>query len=131
MVSLLNSLGMKSCKSRESLCLSILAIYTNDWSAFWHVYWCNVYFFFSEIPKYEQTKNRLTHLDWDFMEVGQQACQAGWGWWIQADLIPSDQKFSCKWNLSFFKAVPSINFVHSKLFFFTYCIFLIFLSRNK
>ena len=28
------------------------------------------YFFFSEIPKYVQTKNRLAHLDWDFMEVG-------------------------------------------------------------
>ena len=32
---------------------------------------------------------------------------ADWGWWMQADLVPSDQKFSCKWNLSFFKAVPS------------------------
>ena len=30
-----------------------------------------------------------------------------WGWRIQADLVPSDQKFSRKWNLSFFKAVPS------------------------
>ena len=26
---------------------------------------------------------------------------------MQADSVPSDQKFSCKWNLSFFKAVPS------------------------
>ena len=24
----------------------------------------------SKIPKYVQAKNRLTHLDWDFMEVG-------------------------------------------------------------
>ena len=29
------------------------------------------------------------------------------GWWMQADSLPSDQQFSCKWNLSFFKAVPS------------------------
>ena len=57
MVSLLNSQGMKSCKSRESFCLSILTIYTNDWSNFWHVYWCYVYFFFCEIPKNVQTKN--------------------------------------------------------------------------
>ena len=107
MVSLLNSQGMKSCKSRESFCLSILTIYTNDWSTFWHVYWCHVYFFFCEIPKYMQTKNRLAHFDWDFMEVGWQVCWAYWGWWMQADTIPSDLKFSCKWNLSFFKAVPS------------------------
>ena len=26
---------------------------------------------------------------------------------MQADSVPSNQKFSCKWNLSFFKAVPS------------------------
>ena len=26
---------------------------------------------------------------------------------VQAGLVSSDQKFSCKWNLSFFKAVPS------------------------
>ena len=107
MVSLLNSQGMKSCKSRESFCLSILTIYTNDWSTFWHVYWCHVYFFFCEIPKYVQTKNRLAHFDWDFMEVGWQVCWAYWRWWMQADTIPSDLKFSCKWNLSFFKAVPS------------------------
>ena len=37
MVSLLNSQAMKSCKSRESFCLSILSIYTNDWSFFWLV----------------------------------------------------------------------------------------------
>ena len=43
----------------------------------------------------------------DFMEVGWQAYRAGWGWWMQADSVPSNQKFSCKWNLSFFKAVPS------------------------
>ena len=40
------------------------------------------------------------------MKVSYQACQAGWRWWTQADLVPADQKFSCKWNLSFFKAAP-------------------------
>ena len=29
-----------------------------------------MFFFFCEIPKYVQAKNRLAHLDWDFMEVG-------------------------------------------------------------
>ena len=43
MVSLLNSQGMKSCKSRESFCLSILTIYTNDWSTFWHIYWSYIF----------------------------------------------------------------------------------------
>ena len=101
MVSLLNSQGMKSCKSRESVSFSNLTFYRNDWSTFWHVYWCHVYFFFCEIPKYMQAKNRLSHLDWDFIEVGLQAYRAGWGWWIQADSVPSDQKLSCKRNLSF------------------------------
>ena len=46
MVSLLNSQEMKSCKSRESFCLNILTIYTNDWTTFWHVYWWfTVYWF--------------------------------------------------------------------------------------
>ena len=63
MVSLLNYQGMKSCKGRESFCVSILIIYTNDWSTFWHVYWCHVWFFFCEIPKCVQTKNRPAHLD--------------------------------------------------------------------
>ena len=34
MVSLLNSQGMKSCKSRESFCLRKLTSSTNDWSTF-------------------------------------------------------------------------------------------------
>ena len=80
MVSLLDYQGIKSCKSTESFCLSILTIYTNNWSTVRHVYWCHVYFFFCEIPKYVQTKNRLAHLDWDFMKAGQQACRAGLGW---------------------------------------------------
>ena len=35
----------KNCKSRESFCRRILAIYANDWSTFWYVYCCYVYFF--------------------------------------------------------------------------------------
>ena len=45
MVWLLNSQGIQNCKSTESFCRSILAIYTNDWSTFWYVYCCCVYFF--------------------------------------------------------------------------------------
>ena len=49
----------------------------------------------------------LCHLYWNFLEVDQHAYWAGWGCWVQAGSIPCDQKFSCKWNLSFFRAVPS------------------------
>ena len=45
MVWLLNSQGIQNCKSTESFCRSILAIYTNDWFTFWYVYCCYVYFF--------------------------------------------------------------------------------------
>ena len=38
--------------------------------------------------------------------MGLHAYLAGWGWWMQALSVPCDQKFSCKWNLSFFKVVP-------------------------
>ena len=66
----LKSQGTKNCKSTESFCLSILTIYRNDLSNFWHVYWCHVYFFFCEIPKSVQVKNGLVYLDWYFMEMG-------------------------------------------------------------
>ena len=34
------------------------------------------------------------------------AYQADWGWWMQAGSVLYNQKFSCKWNLSFFKGFP-------------------------
>ena len=48
----------------------------------------------------------LAHLDGDFMDVGQHTYGAAWGWWIRFSSVPWDQKFSCRWNLSFFKAIP-------------------------
>ena len=48
----------------------------------------------------------LAHLDWHFMEVGQDAYWAGLGWWMQVGSVPCDQNFSNKWNVSVFKAVP-------------------------
>ena len=45
MVWSLNSQGMKNRKSRESFCRSIFAIYIKDWSTFWYVNRCYVYFF--------------------------------------------------------------------------------------
>ena len=36
---------MKNRKSRESFCRSIFAIYIKDWSTFWYVNRCYVYFF--------------------------------------------------------------------------------------
>ena len=49
MVWLLNSQGMKNCKSTESFCPSILTIYTNDWSPFWHVYCYHICFSFLHV----------------------------------------------------------------------------------
>ena len=48
----------------------------------------------------------LVDLYWHFMDVDQHAYWAGLGWWMQACSVPCDQKFSYKWNLSFFKTVP-------------------------
>ena len=47
MVWLLNTQVMKNCKSTESFCLSILAIYTNDWPTFRNVCCCFVYLVFA------------------------------------------------------------------------------------
>ena len=59
---------MKNCKSTESLCLTILTIYANDWSLFdMFIAVIFIYFFF-EIPKYVEAKNGLIHLDWHFLE---------------------------------------------------------------
>ena len=44
-IELSNFQEMKNWRSTESFCLSILTIYKNDWSTFWHVYCCHVYFF--------------------------------------------------------------------------------------
>ena len=59
MVWLLKSQGMKNCKTTKSFCLSILTIYSNDLSTFWHVYCCHVYFVFCEILKYVQAKSNI------------------------------------------------------------------------
>ena len=50
---------MKDCKTRESFCLSILSIYTNVLSTFWHVYCCHVYFVFCKILKFVQAKSNI------------------------------------------------------------------------
>ena len=57
---------MKTCKSRESFCLSIL--FTEMIGPLFDMFTGAM--FFCEIPKYVQTMNRLAHLDWDFMKVG-------------------------------------------------------------
>ena len=110
---------MKNFKSTESFCLSILTIYRNDWSTFWHVYFCHVHFFsarFLNMCKPTISFDGLVHLDWHFMEVGKYAYWADWGWWMQAGSIPCDQKFSYKWNLSFLLIIISSLFSHFCLF---------------
>ena len=52
---------------------------------------------------------------------------------MQTDSIPSDQKFSCKWNLSFFKSVPSnrLSFYLSSLLYMSSTLYIHFcLFRN-
>ena len=106
MVWLLNSQGMKNCKSTKLFCLSILTIYTNDWSPFWHVYCYHVYFFFCEIPKYVQARNRLVHLDWHFIEwTGMLTKLAGYDEYSWLGSIRSEIFLQMKFII--FKAVPS------------------------
>ena len=63
MVWLLNSQGMKNYKSTESFCLSI-----HKWLVPFLTCLLLLYFSFCKISKYVQAKNRLTHLNWHFME---------------------------------------------------------------
>ena len=76
MVWLLTSQDKKDCKSTEYIFLNILTIYTNDWSAFWHVYCYNIYFFFCEISKYVQAESKLAHFDWHLWKG--LACLPSW-----------------------------------------------------
>ena len=76
MVWLLTSQGMKNCKSTESFFRSILAIYTNDWSTFWYVYCCCLFFFSGKFQNIYQPRttldllsfDSLTHINWHFMQ---------------------------------------------------------------
>ena len=111
MVWLLNSQGINNCKSAESFCLDILFTQIIGLLKFWHIYCCHVYLF--SVRYLNMCKPRaiffsfegLAHLHWHFMEVGQHVYQAGWEW-MQAGSVPCNQNFFCKWNLTFFKAVP-------------------------
>ena len=64
MVWLLNSQGIKSCKSTESFCLSILTIYVNDFFDLnFDIYCCHVHFF-SKISKYVYGSGAAHVLSW-------------------------------------------------------------------
>ena len=78
------------------------------WSTFWQCLLLPCLFFFCEIPKYVLSK----HLWWAgppglaFYGSGL-ACLLSWLDMINAGWLSSMQsEFCCKWNLSFFKAVP-------------------------
>ena len=93
--------------SRESFCLSILTIYTNDWFPFWHVYCCHVYFFFCKIPKYVQARNGLAHLDWHFIEWASMLTKQAGDDECRLSRFHRIRNFLANEILSFFKAVPS------------------------
>ena len=94
---------MKSCNRRGSFYRSILTIYRNVWATFWQVYWCHLYFFLCEVPKYVQIKNRQTHLDWDFSGSGL-ASLSSWLGMVNAGWLGSIRpKIFLQMNLSFSK----------------------------
>ena len=107
MIWLLKSQGMKNCKSTESFCLSILVVYANDCSTFWYFYGCYVCYFsrrFLNVCKPRTTLYPLWQLGppaLGFYGSGL-ACLQG----MLTETVLCDQKISCNWNLSFFKAVP-------------------------
>ena len=60
-------------------------------------------FLYQQISRFTTFRNFVQHY---LKKVhGLHTYRADWGWWIQASSVPCDQKFSCKWNLSFFKAI--------------------------
>ena len=101
MVSLLNSQGIKSCKSRQSFYHNILTIYTNHWSTFCHAYWCHV---FSSVKFLNMCKPRAdwsasTGILWqwaskptEMAEVGE--CRLTWFHWIRNFLANEIYHFS-------------------------------------
>ena len=91
----------KAAKAENQSVFSTLTFYTNDWSIFWHVYWYHVYSYFYEIPKNVQAKNRLAHLDWNFMKWANKATG------LAGNGEPRLTRFHPIRNLSFFKAAPS------------------------
>ena len=102
---------MKNCNCSGSFCRSILAIYTNNWSTFWYVYCCYVYFFSGKLLNACKTITTLYPL-WQpsppglaFYGIGP-ACLPIWLGIVNAGwLLFMRSGLSCKWNLSFFKTV--------------------------
>ena len=121
----MNSQGMKNCKNTESLCLIILTIYTNDWSAYicWHIY-CRHAFFSARF--WNMCKPRKTfYLLWQdsphalaFYGSGQ-ACLLSWLGMVNSSCLSSMRsEIFLQMKFSFFKAVPPISslFSHFCLF---------------
>ena len=127
MVWLLSSQGMKNYKNTESFCHNILATYKNACPTFWYIYCCYVYYSFS--GKFLNVcRPRTTYPLWQpgplrlaFYGSGQ-ACLPSWlgmvnaaWWWMQVGSVACDQKFSCKWNLSFLRLSHQVNFLLAQL----------------
>ena len=86
MVWLLNSQGMKNCKSTESFCRSILAIYTNDWSTFWLVYCSYIYFFSGKFLKVRRPRTTTYPL----RQPGPAGLAFLWKWASMFTKLPGD-----------------------------------------
>ena len=110
---LLNSQGMKNCKSTESFCISIIFTQMIRSLKLWHVHCCHVYFFCSA-RFLNMCKPRTTiHLFCWACPPGLAfygsvvKCLLSWIGMVNAGWLTSIyQRFSWEWNLSFFKTVP-------------------------
>ena len=106
---------MKDCKSAESFCISIIFTQMICSLKLWYIYCCHVYFFcfarFLNMCKprtiiYLFCRACLPGLAFYGSVVKYLLSRIGMvnaGW-----LTSIYQKFSCEWNLSFFKAVPPV-----------------------
>ena len=104
---------MKNCKSTESFCRSILAIYTNDWSIF-DMFTAAMFIFFSR-KFLNMCKFRTTTCP--LWQAGPPGIGILLEWAIMINKLAGDgvsrlalfhaiRNFSSKWNLWFFKAFP-------------------------
>ena len=106
------SLIIELPKNTGSFCFSILTIYTNDWSTFWHVYCWHGYFFSAKFLNTWKPRKTFYLLWWasppwyNICGTGLTYLLSWWGWWMQVGSVPYNQKFSCKYHLSFFEAAP-------------------------
>ena len=88
---------------KYKIILSQQNIYSHKWLADlnFDVYCC-MFIFFSvrSLNICHISSDGLANLDWHFMEMDKHNYQTGCSWWTQVGLVPCNQKFSCKLNIT-------------------------------